>query len=210
MDELDGSISEEHCEFLEAIHSSSRYMLSLVEDLLDVTTISRGKLTLDRRPKSPEQIIRNSVSLNRILAEKKNIQIKIICQGNGEVHLDETRFAQVLNNLISNAIKFSSEDTIVEVACRIEDNRYIIEVRDQGPGIPKTEQENLFELYQRTSVTSADGEKSTGLGLAIAKSIVEAHDAELTVDSDVGKGTVFTITLPLNASREVNDGKTEG
>jgi signal transduction histidine kinase len=101
-----------------------------------------------------------------------------------------------LNNLISNAVKFSQPGTTVEVSAAADDGGVLISVRDEGPGIPEAEQAKLFQPFGRTSVRSTAGERSTGLGLAISRKIVEGHGGRIWVQSHVGLGSVFLFTLP--------------
>jgi hypothetical protein len=138
------------------------------------------------------------VGLNRVLAQKKNIGIDLIVNKPGLiVNADGPKLEQVFNNLISNAIKFSIAATVIKVEISGSENSVIIDVRDQGQGIPEAELDKLFKPFQKTSVKSTGGEKSTGLGLSIAKRIVEAHKGVIRVESKVGEGTTFYVELPL-------------
>ena len=101
-----------------------------------------------------------------------------------------------MNNLISNAIKFSQPGVVVEVRAGVHDGGVLISVRDQGPGIPETERDKLFQPYGRTGVHSTASERSTGLGLAIARKIVEGQGGRIWMESQVGVGSVFLFTLP--------------
>ncbi len=197
-DELGPDISQEHREFLSIIHNSSEFMLHLVEDLLDVAKIEAGKLQLELFPADLPALIARNLAINRLLADKKNITIHhIVCDEIPQILLDEAKITQVLNNLISNAVKFSNPGTAVTVhLCRIADN-VVIKVSDQGQGIPDHELQKLFKPFQRTSVRATGGESSTGLGLSIAHSIVLGHKGTIEVESAVGVGTTFIVTLPL-------------
>ena len=104
---------------------------------------------------------------------------------------------QVINNLLTNAVKFSHRGTTITVRVMKQNGFNIIEVKDQGQGIPENEIPLLFQPFSRTSVQSTAGEKSTGLGLAIVRNIVNAHKGEIRVESKVGEGTVFTVSLPV-------------
>ena len=103
----------------------------------------------------------------------------------------------MIDNLLTNAIKFSPAGTTVDVACRQTKQSLEISVADQGPGIPSEDIDKLFGTFQKLSVQPTAGEKSTGLGLSIVKQIVNAHGGEITVDSKVGKGSVFTVRIPV-------------
>lgn len=197
-DELGPGISEEHREFLAIIHSSSEFMLRLVEDLLDVAKIEAGKLQLELTPVDLPALVARNLAINRLLADKKHITIHyILCDEIPPMLLDEAKVTQVLNNLVSNAVKFSNSGTTVTVHVSRKESCVAIRVSDQGQGIPEHELQNLFKPFQRTSVRATGGEASTGLGLSIARSIVLGHGGTIEVESAVGIGTSFTVTLPL-------------
>ncbi len=199
-EDLGESISQDQNEFLKIIESSSSYMLALVEDLLDVSTISQGRMVLDRSLVPVIPLLREVCKVNKLLARNKGIDLELsstLPEGLS-YDLDRTKFTQVMHNLISNALKYSPSRTRVAVRGFLENGSLCVEVGDQGPGIPAPELEKIFDLYQKTSVVSPAGDKSTGLGLAIAKNIITAHGGELAVESQVGEGTTFTVSLPLN------------
>jgi signal transduction histidine kinase len=112
--------------------------------------------------------------------------------------VDAGRLGQVIDNLISNAVKFSREGTTVRVGLRTDGPAVRIRVQDQGQGIPAEDQEQLFNMFRRASVEPTAGESSTGLGLAIAKKVVDAHGGQIVLESAVGSGSTFTVSLPLN------------
>jgi signal transduction histidine kinase len=118
------------------------------------------------------------------------------------MELDRAKMEQVLNNLISNAIKYSPSDTTVDVRLYREHGKAVLSVRDRGQGIPEDELDALFEPFATTSVQGTAGERSTGLGLVIAKRIVEGHGGEIEVESEVGEGSNFVVTLPVDGGRE--------
>ena len=204
LDEASDVLDEEHIEFLSIIHSSSQFMGQLVDELLDVSTIESGKLELDRRPTDLVNLVVHNVALNRVLAEKKDIDLSFRRDGEfAEMMVDARKIEQVLSNLISNAIKYSHSHTTVEVSLARRGDDVLIAVKDQGQGIPAEELDGLFEMFGRTSVKTTGGEKSTGLGLAIAHRIVVEHGGEIEVDSEVGtdggrSGTTFTVSLPVD------------
>jgi signal transduction histidine kinase len=118
-----------------------------------------------------------------------------------QAEVDKDRILQVLDNLVSNAIKFSDSGTRVDVVVESTDESVVVSVRDRGQGIPEAEQERLFRPFSRTSVKATAGEESTGLGLAICRKIVEAHGGRISVQSEPGKGSVFAFSLPRTGSR---------
>jgi signal transduction histidine kinase len=201
IEETKETLSTEHREFLNIINSSAQFMLALIDDLLDISRIESGKIELNTEPFELVVLMSKIVSLNRILSHKKHIEISLLENEIGLIVIaDAPKMEQVFNNLISNAIKFSLQGTTIRVELSAKDNYAIIAVHDQGQGIPSEEMEKLFRPFQKTSVKSTEGEKSTGLGLSIAKRIVEAHKGSIRVESTVGSGTSFYVSMPLSSS----------
>ncbi len=198
LDDLDDRLDVQNRQFLESIQSQSRYMLNLIEDLLDVSIISLGGMSLEKEKVNLADLIYETVRLHQILARKQGIDL--YWEGPTAepvlVEVDPTKIKQVLNNLLSNGIKFCPDGSQIAIEFKQIDAGVLVLVRDNGPGIPEGEQDDLFDLFQRTSVTSRDGTKSTGLGLAIARNIVRMHGGEITVNSQPGAGTEFRIVLP--------------
>jgi signal transduction histidine kinase len=137
---------------------------------------------------------------NGLLAQAKGIELALDLEpGLGEVALDADRINQVINNFISNAIKFSEAGTKIMLQGRRLDGQIEVAVIDQGPGIPAAELEQIFAAFARGSVMPSAGERSTGLGLAIVKRLISAHGGEVAVASRVGQGSTFSFTLPAGA-----------
>ncbi|MCX7671184.1 MAG: HAMP domain-containing histidine kinase, partial [Anaerolineae bacterium] len=198
LDDLRDGLSATHIEFLETIQSSARFMLQLVSDLLDISIIESGRLDLQMDAVDLTALVRHSVTLNQVLAERK--RIKIAFQADADIPLmfvDAGKIRQVLDNLLSNALKYSHEGTTVLVTLSREAQEVLLTVTDQGQGIPPEEMHKLFQWLGKTSVRSTAGEKSSGLGLAIARRIVEGHGGRLWAESEVGKGTTFYVALPI-------------
>jgi signal transduction histidine kinase len=194
----------EQQQFISIIEGTSRSALTLVADLLDLTLIEIGRLELKKKSIDLGAVIRKNVETNQLLARRKNIRLEIeIAPGLQEVNADPSRVEQVLTNFITNAIKYSEPGTCVTVRASETAGEALVEVRDQGQGIPSEEIGKLFRLYQKTSVRPTGGEQSTGLGLAIARQIVEAHGGKIGVESEVGRGSVFHFTLPRAADEAV-------
>jgi two-component system, OmpR family, sensor kinase len=184
-------------EFVSGVQKSSEFMLQMIDDLLDISSIEADMLRLDRRLSDPHKLLEHNVGLNAGLAQKKHVHVSLQIEGAlPRLTLDEWKIAQVLNNLISNAVKYSPPGTAVEVRAVAEDGGVRISVRDQGPGIAEAERGKLFQPFGRTSLGSTDGERSTGLGLAISRRIVEGHGGRIWVEGQVGAGSVFLFTLP--------------
>lgn len=193
------SLSAEHRAFLDAITQSSEFILGLVEQLLDISTIESGKLNIERAPVDLGRLAMSHVELIGILAARKSIRITLECPRESIiVNVDGSKIEQVLSNLTGNAIKFSTPGTSILVRVTATPNRAEFSVEDEGPGIPRDELNRLFRPFSTTSVRATNGERSTGLGLAIARRIIEGHGGEITVDSEVGKGSTFRVSLPKN------------
>lgn len=202
IEDLSDTWSDDHLEFVSIIQSSSEFMAGLVNDLLDVAKIESGKLQLSQEPTDLRDLVERVVGVMRPLAGNKGIALKMSVQRLPTVRLDRGKIEQVLNNLLSNAIKYSLPDTTVDVRLRHEDSRAVLEVEDRGQGIPEEEQDALFQPFKTTSVRGTAGERSTGLGLVITKRIVEGHGGRIEVDSEVGVGSTFTVSLPMDREME--------
>jgi len=197
-EELKDKTSSETKEFLEMIKHSSKFMRSLIEELLDVSAIDSGKISIHLEPVNLTDLIRNNVSLNRVIAGRKEITVEYRTEDNLPVlQLDRQKIEQVLNNLISNAIKYSFPKSKVEILSRCENNNFIISVSDEGQGIPPAEMNKLFKPFSRTSAKTTSGESSTGLGLVIVRKIIEAHNGRVWAESRVNKGSTFSFSLPV-------------
>lgn len=186
--------------FIESIEMSAQNMLGLVEDLLDVATFESGKLTLNKETFDLRLFLREAIELNQPLAEAKQISLET-CLPENPVHLqgDLSKLNQVLTNLVTNAIKFSKPNTSIAISLVLHSDRAEVHVRDQGPGLSPKVQELLFQPFGRApGVQPTSGERSTGLGLAIARRIIEGHQGAIGVSSQVGSGSDFWFSLPLN------------
>lgn len=195
-DELDIPPERER-ELVRRIHRSSDYMLSVIDQMLQWTTLEAGHLDLKKEPLELRRLVDDVVAVQGIRAEGKGIEVQVDVPSDlPPVSLDGHRFEQVLNNLVGNAIKFSPSGTTVRIEAGLSDGGTTLSVRDEGPGIPAGEIADLFRPFSRTSVRASRGEPSTGLGLAIAAKIVEAHGGTVRCESTVGDGTTFVVTVP--------------
>jgi signal transduction histidine kinase len=191
-------LSQEHLEFISIIRSSSQFMFQVIDDLLDIAQIEAGKLNLDRQPTDIISLVAHNINLNRVLMAKQQRQLVFQHPEHlPELLVDAAKIEQVLNNLITNAAKFSGPGSTVTVSLTRQQDTVIISVKDEGRGIPEAELGRLFKPFGRTSVQSTTGERSTGLGLVIVRKIVEGHQGKIWVESEVGKGSTFYFSLPL-------------
>ena len=183
-------------DFLEVIHTSSQFMVNMVDDLLDVAKIEAGKLNLDYNPEDLHNLVQKNLSRNQALAAKKEIMLTLKAAPLPTVVIDAVKVEQVLNNLVGNAIKFSPAGGAIEVRLERESDSFRLSVKDEGPGISAPAQANLFKAFQ-PGRPGTHGEKSSGLGLVIVKRIVEGHGGRLWLESAEGKGATFFVSIPF-------------
>jgi signal transduction histidine kinase len=188
----------DYAEFVTVIRDTMRDMLTLLNNILDIAAIEAGKLTLNAARTDVYALMDKICKLNRRVGEQKGIHLVTSLPPHLPAWvLDPQRVEQVLNNLISNAFKFSESGTTVTVGAGMGDDGALwIDVRDEGQGIPADELENIFAPFQKGSSRPTRDEPSTGLGLSICKRIVELHGGRIAAESEVGVGSRFTFTLP--------------
>ena len=192
-------LQTDHVALLNDIRGLSEFMLRMINDLLDISVIESGKLRLDLWPNDLVDLVRQIMGLNRVFAEKKGIVLTLgdapeMCK----VVFDSAKIKQVLNNLISNAIKFSHAGSEVTVFIAVDEEVVTVTVYDRGQGIPAEEMAVLFQPFAKMSVKSTAGEPCTGLGLAICQKIAVAHKGKITARSEAGVGSEFCLILPLH------------
>ncbi|NNE34303.1 MAG: response regulator, partial [Rhodothermales bacterium] len=194
-------------ELLELIYSSSNEMLQLVTQLLDSAALESGQLVLNRRPVSVSSLAEIVVHRNSNQAKLKGQEITTLIDGDpdGMVSADFDRLQEAMDNLISNAIKYSPLEKPIEVAVRSTKESVRFEVKDYGPGISEEDMQKLFGKFVKLSAQPTGGESSTGLGLSIVKQIVEMHDGQVLVDSELGEGSTFIIELTALTEDEVGE-----
>ncbi len=190
------NLHEGQLQMLDKAIDTTKKMTQMLEDLLDISELESGKVVLNLSQSNIVSLLRESVELNQVIADKKNIRIHFDCVGSIVLNMDAAKIEQVITNFISNAIKYSHPDTNIFVSIIDADNQVEVRVKDEGQGIPKPELKKVFEPFKTTSVKATGGEKSTGLGLAITRKVVEAHHGTIGVKSEVGVGTEFYFTLP--------------
>ena len=187
---------EDVSSILSDILKQTQHMLTLIDDLLDVTRIESGKLML--RPESVDlrRFLTEAVERHGRMASAKGTQVLLEDVQPGEGIADPERLRQVMDNLISNAVKYSPPGSTVRVAASREENGWRVSVQDEGPGITERDRPRLFQDFARLSARPTGGEKSVGLGLAITRRVIEAHGGQIGADSQPGQGATFWFTLP--------------
>lgn len=170
-------------------------LIVLLNDLFDLDTLDTGKIEIEPALASLSIIFERSVSAVSMFAQKHQVELQVEpCQI--ELFVDANRLVQVLVNLLSNAIKFSPKGSVVTIATRQSPGYVEVGVIDHGRGIPKSHLESIFEAYRQVEIADGQAKGGTGLGLAICKAIVEAHQGQIGVNSELGKGSVFWLKLP--------------
>lgn len=175
------------------------HMLGLISDVLDYSKIEAGKLDLQKEQFNLIQFLNRTIKLSNILGSAKNITVQPhYSMEEITIEADFKKLKQVMDNLLSNAFKYSKRGTTVEVDVKVLEKEVQISVADQGQGIPGKELNKLFQPFSTTSVRTTEGEQSTGLGLVSVKKIVETHGGRIWVESAVGLGSIFYFTLPYD------------
>jgi signal transduction histidine kinase len=198
-----GELSDEQGHFLEIVDRNCHRLHHLIDDILFLSRLDSGRFHLERATVDLGGLVAERVESIRPAAEKKRVEVHLdICEASLQLWADPSRLAQVIDNLLSNGVKFTPAEGEVFVTVGASDEAAHLEVRDTGVGIPEDEAQRLFERFFRAS--TAQNVPGTGLGLSITKSIVEAHDGTISVRSTVGVGTTVTVDLPLTTA-EVSD-----
>ena len=166
--------------------------------MLDIAQIESGTLQLNKIEGDYSEFLRTVIAANEPLAHQKNQQIKLECSTeNLLISFDSTYIGQVLNNLLTNAIKYSQPGRLIRVVLRQEGHQVRTEVIDQGIGIHQQDQSKIFQAFEKTQNRPTAGETSNGLGLAIVKKIIEAHGGTIGFSSEYGVGSTFYFILPI-------------
>ena len=183
--------------FAVVIQRNAERLLRLVGDLLFLSQMQSGQLALEVRDTDLAGIAAEAVAEMRPEAERKHIELAMSAVAVPDLAVDPTRMAQLLGNLISNALKFTPENGKVEVTLAVQGNEAVLSVRDSGIGIPAADQERIFERFFRTEAATRQVIPGSGLGLTISKAIVDAHQGRITVRTNEDHGSTFTVRLPL-------------
>jgi PAS domain S-box-containing protein len=199
MDGIYGPLPDRARGILGRVQTNGRHLLSLINDVLDLSKIEAGQLSIVSEPYSVPGLVQAVVSSMEPLAKAKNLALKTaVVEGMPAGYGDERRLTQVLLNLIGNAIKFTEEGS-VEIAARAQNGRLEISITDTGIGIGPEDQALIFGAFHQGGNVATHGQGGTGLGLAISKRIIEMHGGSIEVCSAVGRGSTFIIDLPLVA-----------
>ena len=193
-----GDLDEEQRHFLEVIGRNCNRLTKLVDDILFVARVDAGRLSLDLQPVDLAEVAAASVESARPVAARDGIDLRLDAEPDmPPLVADPTRMSQLVDNMISNAVKYTERGGTVTVTLAARDACAHLEVRDTGVGIPRDELDRLFDRFFRASTSAVAA--GTGLGLSIVRSIVDAHRGKIAVESELGVGTTFLVDLPLNA-----------
>jgi signal transduction histidine kinase len=190
-------IPPDRANWLEVIDRNAERLLRLVEDLLLTAQASAGSLALDKADLDVAAVIEQAVQAGAPVAAARGIALSSTTEPLPLANGDRLRIGQVVDNLISNALKFTPQGGRVEVRSYRHNGALRIEVADTGMGVPEAEQDHLFERFFRTARAQEEAIPGVGLGLSIAKAIIEAHDGRISMRSAEGVGTTFCVDLPI-------------
>jgi signal transduction histidine kinase len=196
-----GDLNDKQAEYVRDILSSGRHLLSLINDILDLSKVEAGRMELDLAPFHLPSTLEATLTLLRERAMRHGIALGLKVDDRlDELVADERKVRQVVLNLLSNAVKFTSEGGHVEVRAVLEDSLVRVSVSDTGAGIAPEDQARVFEAFSQAGTDDARKHEGTGLGLTLTRRFVELHGGEISVESAVGKGSTFAFTLPLRPS----------
>jgi len=196
-EELEGPLNEKQKRFIGHIHKDSMHLLELINDVLDLSKVEAGRVRLHREAFDVVQCMDEALASIRPGAAAKSIAIETDFAVSTAILADRGRFKQILYNLLSNAVKFTPEGGRISVEARLQGELVEISVTDTGIGIPKEQQEAIFDKFYQVGATTKGVREGTGLGLAITKALIEEHRGRVWVESEIGKGSRFTFTIAI-------------
>lgn len=192
---VEGSLNDSQGKFLGLIRDSTRSGLDLISDLLDVSS-----LEVNREPTYSSfrlsEFLHDRLNTFRQAAAAKEIALQLVEQNIDEIYSDQDYLARILDNLISNAVKFSPRGSQVVLTAAMDNGSYIIKVKDKGPGFSEADRKFLFQKFKKLSARPTAGESSNGLGLAIVKILVDRLGGEIDLQTDLKTGSEFTVRFP--------------
>jgi PAS domain S-box-containing protein len=198
MERMFGELNEKQLEYQKDIHESGKHLLSLINDILDLSKIEAGRMELELSTFHLPAAVSNAVTLIRERAQRHGVSLGVEVDPRlGEFQADERKVKQILLNLLSNAVKFTPDGGRVDISAKLDTDKVEIAVKDTGVGITPEDQASLFEEFKQFGNDSSRRAEGTGLGLALTKRLIELHGGQISVDSTVGQGSSFRVTLPI-------------
>ncbi len=202
VDGIYGEVPQKALTVLARVQANGKHLLGLINDVLDLSKIEAGQLELTLEDYTVPTVVQSVVAATESLARAKNLELRTaLAEGLPSGRGDERRLAQVLLNLVGNAIKFT-DTGFVEIAARQQGERFLIDVRDSGPGIAPEDQQRIFEEFQQVDSSNTRKKGGTGLGLAISRRIVQMHGGTISIVSALGAGSTFTIAIPIQVAEQ--------
>lgn len=199
-DDMESMSKDELLKYLVTVQSQIRFMEELIGDVLDISVIESGSLTLRREVYNLADEIMQFADTYRLFANKVGVELILDIEADQiNIFADRNKIKQVFDNIVGNAIKYSDKGQILSVKLKTEGEKVLIEISDSGPGIPCDRQCEIFQPFSTYVVKTPRGERSSGLGLAISKKIVDAHNGDIRLVSTSGAGSVFTVVLDIHS-----------
>ncbi len=192
--------NERYLDYLTGIHQSGEHLLDLISDILDMSKIEVGKYKLSLEEINVNKTLRIATHMMEGRAQESGLKLILNCpEAEPKIFADRRALMQILLNLLSNAIKFTKSGGKVDLSCTVNDNGIVLKVTDTGVGIPRLKLERVTRPFEQVANALTRNHEGSGLGLSITKNLVELHGGNLSIQSQVGKGTTVTIKLPLRA-----------
>jgi signal transduction histidine kinase len=204
-EQMFGDLNEKQAEYMRDIHSSGQHLLSLINDILDLSKIEAGHIELSLGEFDLPAAIENAVTLVKERAARQGVRLEVdVDNGFGSFYADERKLKQIVVNLLSNAVKFTPKGGRVGLRAEQVKGELLVSVNDTGIGIAESDHEVLFAEFRQGATKAQNRPEGTGLGLALAKKFVEMHEGRIWVRSEPGKGSTFAFTLPYNLKQLPN------
>ena len=202
IEKMFGEVNDKQLDYLHDIHSSGKHLLSLINDILDLSKIEAGRMELDVADVNVPDTLSSAMTLVRERAQNHGIELALDVDPQlSVIQADERKVKQVVLNLLSNAVKFTPDGGSVAVRATLDTDHVEVAVRDTGIGIAPEDQEAVFEEFKQVGRDYTKKAEGTGLGLALTRRIVELHGGRIWLESTPGQGSTFTFTLPLTQQK---------
>lgn len=195
--EMEGGLTNDQLNYLKLVKETTNSGIDLITDLLDVTALEESSLNAAIAPVNLQELVRTKAELLQTAAAAKNITISILNEVTKEINTDRDYLGRILDNLVSNAIKFSAANSHVFTKLWVEKSSLMLSVKDEGPGFSDYDKRNLYQKFKKLTARPTGGESSNGLGLAIVKTLVDRLNGQIELISEVGTGSEFIVKIPI-------------
>ncbi len=200
--EIVGKLNKEQKDLIQSTKQDAERLTKLVRELLELSKLESGKFQLRREPVSINDLIDDTIKPILLPMKEKSVELKLKLGDNiPEIIGDYQQLGWVISNLVNNALKYSSKGGLIEISTALTGNKIIVKVSDTGKGISKENIDKIFDKFVQIKESMETTPGSVGLGLAIAKEIVEGYSGEISVESETGKGSIFTFTIPIESEK---------